>query len=52
MGWRAQANYEAEERARWRALPWRERHNWRDLFWGVVAVFLIVVTASSMGILR
>ena len=38
MGWRVWDAYERDAKEHWRALPWRERYNWR----GVAALALIV----------
>lgn len=31
MGWRAWDAYEREAHQRWKALPWRERYDWRAI---------------------
>ena len=46
MGWRAQEQWDADERARWRALPWRRRYAWRRLFW--LAVLALAGTAAGL----
>jgi hypothetical protein len=42
MGWRAWDAYDQDAKDRWRALPWRERYNWRH----IVAFALIVAFAA------
>jgi len=44
MGWRAWDAYDQEAKARWRALPRRERYSWR----GLIALALIVALAVAI----
>jgi hypothetical protein len=41
MGWRAWNNYDEDAHKAWRALPWRERYNWRGL-----TIFALIVALS------
>ena len=43
MGWQAWDAYDQDAKDRWRALPWRERYNWR----GIVAFALIISLAGA-----
>lgn len=40
MGYKVWNNYEDAERERLRALPWRQRYNWRGL-----TIFAVIVAA-------
>jgi len=43
MGWRTWDAYDQDAKERWRALPWRERYNWRAI--AVVALLAAIVLA-------
>ncbi len=51
MGWRAWDHYESEARARWKALPWRERYDWRSLL-VVIAIAVAAVAFFYASIAR
>jgi hypothetical protein len=43
MGWRGSNAYDEEAERRRRALPWRERYNWRNL---TIAALILAVAAA------
>jgi len=43
MGWRAWDAYDREARERWKALPWRERYNWRTIGGIALAATIVAV---------
>ena len=47
MGWRAQQQWDADERARLRALASRERRAWPLLFW----LSLLALTGAVAGLI-
>jgi len=49
MGWRAWDAYERYAEERWRALPWRERYNWRVIFRTALAVAFVAVILWAMS---
>jgi hypothetical protein len=48
MGWRYQAQLDEDERARWRALPRRQRYAWRRLLW--LAALLTIGLAAMYAV--
>ncbi len=44
MGWRAWDAYEREAHERWKALPWRERYDWR----AIASVAIVVIVAAAI----
>lgn len=46
MGYRAQNNWDEDDRKTWRQLPWRDRYDWR-----LVANLAIVVASIVVGLL-
>lgn len=48
MGYRVWNNYMEDAEAAWRALPWRERYNWRRIGW-TLAFLIYIVAAVWLG---
>jgi ferric-dicitrate binding protein FerR (iron transport regulator) len=48
MGWRAWDAYERDAKERQRALPWRERYNWRGLALIAMAVAVAALAWWAM----
>jgi hypothetical protein len=44
MGWRTQDAYDRGAEKRWRALPWRQRYDWR-----AIALFVLWLAAVAFA---